>query len=187
MSTQQEVRVWDPLVRIFHWTLVLAFFIAYFTEDDLLTVHVYAGYTVAGLVAFRLVWGLIGTPHARFRDFVYPPSTIRQFLRDTLYGRAKRYLGHNPAGGAMILLMLFTLILLSFSGIALYGVEEGAGPLASWQGMGESVEELLEEVHEFLANFMLLLVFVHVAGILLESWLHHENLVRSMITGRKRA
>jgi len=181
-----EVKVWDPLVRIFHWSLVLAFFIAYFTEDDLLTLHVWAGYTVAGLVAFRLVWGLIGPRYARFSDFVYPPSEVKRFLRDTLYGRAKRYLGHNPAGGAMVILMLLSLILISFTGIALYGVEEGAGPLASWQSMGESVEELLEETHEVLANFMLLLVFLHVAGVLIESWLHHENLVRSMFTGRKR-
>lgn len=183
---QNEVRVWDPLVRIFHWSLVLAFTIAYFTEDDLLTLHVWAGYTVLGLVAFRLIWGLVGTQHARFRDFVYRPATVKEFLKDTLHGRAKRYLGHNPAGGAMIVLMLMVLILTGVSGIVIYGIEEGAGPLAMLAGSAEWIEDVAEESHEFLANFMVLLVVIHLIGVLAESLLHHENLARAMVTGRKR-
>ncbi|HID47999.1 MAG TPA: cytochrome B [Chromatiales bacterium] len=182
-----EIRVWDPLVRGFHWTLVLAFFIAYFTEDDLLALHVWAGYTVLGLVLVRLVWGLIGTRYARFSSFLYRPAEVKGFLRDTLHGRARRYLGHNPAGGAMIILMLVVLILTGLSGLVIYGIEEGAGPLAMLAGSAEWIEEVAEESHEFLANFMLLLVIVHVIGVLVESLLHHENLARSMITGRKRA
>lgn len=182
-----EIRVWDPLVRLFHWTLVLAFAIAYLTEDDLLALHVWAGYTVLGLVLFRLVWGLIGTRHARFRDFLYRPSEVKGFLRDTLRGRARRYLGHNPAGGAMIILMLVVLILTGLSGLVIYGIEEDAGPLAMLAGSAKWIETVAEESHEFLANFMLLLVIVHLIGVLIESWLHHENLARAMITGRKRA
>ncbi len=184
---QDEIKVWDPLVRLFHWTLVLAFFIAWLTEDDLLTLHVWAGYTVLGLVLARIVWGFVGTRHARFRDFVRPWPDVVGFLKQTLLGRAPRYLGHNPAGGAMIVLMLIMLLLIGLTGLFLYGIEEAAGPLAGLAGAPEWLEDGLEEVHEFLANAMLFLVVVHVAGVLVESRIHHENLVRAMITGRKPA
>ncbi len=182
-----EVKVWDPFVRLFHWTLVLAFFLAWFTEDELLTLHVWAGYTVLGLVLARIVWGFIGTRHARFGDFVRPWTEVHDFVKQTLAGRAPRYLGHNPAGGAMIVLMLILLLLVSLTGLAVYGIEEAAGPMAGLAGSPEWLEDGLEEVHEFLANFMLLMVILHVTGVLFESRLHHENLVRAMFTGRKRA
>ncbi len=183
----KEVTVWDPFVRLFHWTLVLAFFVAWFTEDDWLDLHVWAGYTVLALVLARILWGFVGTRHARFRDFVRPPADVKAFLQQTLAGRAPRYLGHNPAGGAMIVLMLVMLLLVGLTGLAVYGMEEAAGPLAGLAGAPEWLEDALEEVHEFLANAMLLLVAIHVAGVIVESLIHHENLVRAMITGRKRA
>jgi cytochrome b len=173
------------MVRIFHWSLVLAFSIAYFTEDDLLTVHVWAGYVVLGLVVFRLIWGVVGTRYARFNNFVHRPAVVKGFLKDTLRSRAKRYLGHNPAGGAMIILMLIVLILTGLSGLAIYGIEEGAGPLAMLAGSAEWIEDVAEETHEFLANFMVLLVAFHVIGVLVESLLHRENLAKAMVTGRK--
>ena len=108
-----EVRVWDPFVRIFHWLLVLLFTLAYVTGEDWLSLHVYAGYAVFGLVLLRVLWGIMGTPHARFGDFVYRPSRVIAFIKDTLARRARRYLGHNPAGGAMILLMLVSLLLVT--------------------------------------------------------------------------
>lgn len=184
---QEQIKVWDPLVRVFHWTLVTAFTVAWLTGEDIRNVHVYAGYTVAALIVLRVVWGFVGTRHARFSDFVRRPAEVKGFLRDTLGGRARRYIGHNPAGGLMILLMLVTLLATAASGMALYGIEDHAGPLAMLAGQPESVEEMLEEVHEVLANFMLILVFVHVAGVLVESLLHGENLARSMVTGRKRS
>ena len=184
---QGEVRVWDPFVRIFHWLLVLLFTLAYFTGEDLLSLHVYAGYAVFGLILLRMLWGVVGTPHARFSDFVYRPSRVISFVKDTLALRARRYLGHNPAGGAMILLMLVSLLLVSVSGVAIYGIEKGAGPLAMLGGSGEFLEDALEEVHEFFANFMVLLVVVHIAGVIAESLIHRENLVKAMLTGRKRA
>ena len=145
----QEIKVWDPLVRLFHWTLVLAFAIAYVTEEELLDLHVFAGYVILGLIGFRLVWGVIGTRHARFSDFVYSPATIRQFLKDTLALRAKRYIGHNPAGGAMIILMIISLLLTSVTGLATYGTEEQAGPLANWlAGASHFWEEAFEETEE---------------------------------------
>ena len=182
-----EVRVWDPFVRIFHWLLVLLFTLAYVTGEDWLSLHVYAGYAVFGLVLLRVLWGIMGTPHARFGDFVYRPSRVIAFIKDTLARRARRYLGHNPAGGAMILLMLISLLLVSVTGFAVYGIEKGAGPLAMLGGSSEFLEDVFEEVHEFFANFMVLLIVVHVAGVIAESLIHRENLVTAMVNGRKRA
>ncbi len=185
--TENTIKVWDIFVRVFHWSLVLSFAIAYLTEEELLSLHVFAGYAVCGLILLRAAWGFIGTRHARFSDFVYRPSAVKVFLRDTAQLRARRYLGHNPAGGAMVLLMLLALVLTGISGMAIYGIEEAAGPLAM---LGESYgryQGVVEELHEFLANFTLLLVVVHVAGVLVESLLHHENLAKSMLTGLKRA
>lgn len=188
MNSGQGIKVWDPLVRVFHWTLVAAFAIAYFTEDDLMQLHAWAGYTIAGLLLLRVVWGFVGTPHARFSDFVFSPRVVLSYLKDTLALRARRYLGHNPAGGAMIVALLVSLTAATLSGLALYGVAEHAGPLAPWMaGFGEAWEERFEEIHEFFANFTLALVCVHVAGVLLESLVHRENLVRAMWTGVKRA
>ena len=184
---QNEVRVWDPFVRIFHWSLVLTFTIAWLSGDELEVLHINAGYAVLGLVLLRIVWGFIGTHHARFRDFIYPPAEVKGFLQDTLMQRARRYLGHNPAGGAMIILMLLSLVITTVTGIAYYGIEDGAGPLAMLVGVPEAGGEMLEEVHEFFANLMVLLVVVHVIGVIFESQLHHESLIRAMLTGRKRA
>ncbi|MGE0623826.1 MAG: cytochrome b/b6 domain-containing protein [Pseudomonadales bacterium] len=180
------VRVWDPLVRIGHWTLVATFFTAYLVEDDFLTVHVWAGYVLAGVVAFRLLWGLIGTRHARFTSFVRGPRAVLAYFTDSLHHRGPHYLGHNPAGGAMVIALLACLVVTAVSGIGLYAVEEGAGPLAGWLAEGR-YEDAWEEVHEVFANLSLLLVILHVAGVGFSSLMHRENLVRSMITGRKRA
>lgn len=187
-NNPQLVKVWDPFVRIFHWVLVLAFFIAYITEEDFLTIHSYAGYTVLALIVLRIIWGVIGTRHARFTDFVYSPQTIKHFLKETLYLRAKRYLGHNPAGGAMVILLLVSLLMTTITGLAVYGAGEQAGPMAAWFSGGSKFwEDVYEEVHEFFANFTLFLVFVHVAGVIVESFIHKENLVKSMIDGMKKS
>jgi cytochrome b len=184
---QDEVKVWDPFVRTFHWALVLSFTVAWLSGEELETLHAYAGYAVAGLVLLRMVWGVTGSLHARFSDFVYRPAEVRSFLGDTLRLRARRYLGHNPAGGAMILLMLVTLLITAVTGLAYYGIEDGAGPLAMLAGGSATMKDAMEELHEFSANLMLFLVLVHLAGVLLESLVHRENLVKAMFNGRKRA
>jgi cytochrome b len=182
------VKVWDPLVRVFHWSLVLAFATAFVVEDDLLRVHVWAGYLTLVLIAVRLVWGLAGPRHARFSDFVRGPSHVLGYLRDALQRRAKRYLGHNPAAGAMVIALLTMVSATGLSGMALFGAQELSGPLAPMlRGLGPDWGHGLEEVHEVLANLTLALVVVHVLGVLFSSLSHRENLIRSMLDGRKRA
>lgn len=185
MATK-TVRIWDPFVRIFHWLLVGAFVVAYVSEDDFLDIHTVAGYTVLALLVLRLIWGFTGTRHARFSDFVRPPGEALDYVKESLLGRARRYLGHNPAGGLMIVAMLLSLLATTLSGVALLGAEEEAGPLAGLMGgMSHSVGEAVEEIHDFFANFTVLLVAGHLLGVLFESIIHRENLVRSMITGDK--
>lgn len=196
-----EVTVWDPLVRLFHWTLVAAFCAAYFTQGEpfealqdrmdgewLQIVHVWAGYTIAGLLLFRLIWGFAGPRHARFGDFVRGPGVVFAYVKEVLTLRAPRHLGHNPAGGAMIVILLSSLTVTVVAGLALYGADKGLGPLAGWLAdIGDSTVDAIEETHEFFANFTLLLVAGHLVGVVWESLLHRENLARAMITGRKRA
>jgi len=182
-TTSKFIKVWDPLVRIFHWSLVGFFFLAYLTEDDFETIHIWAGYAVAALVAFRLIWGVIGTKHARFLSFITSPRATRNYIKQAVKGQAPHYLGHNPAGAAMIVALLFSLIATTFFGMSLLAIE-GEGPLAGTL-FANFPEDPLEEVHEFFANFTLLLVFLHVGGVILSSLQHRENLVRAMFTGKK--
>lgn len=208
-----RVRVWDLFVRVFHWTVVVAFFVAYFTEDNLLTVHVWAGYTIGVLVVMRILWGFVGPKHARFSDFICGPLKAWNYFIGLITFRAKRYVGHSPAGGIMVLLLLAGLLATVWTGLELHAVENNAGPLAAVstesptaaivapiplafasederdavEGENGEKEEFWEELHELLANLTLFLVILHVAGVVLASLVHRENLVRSMITGDKKA
>jgi len=186
MTNSTQIKVWDPLVRFFHWSLVTAFIIAYITEEELMSVHSWAGYLILGLVCIRFFWGFIGTPYARFTDFVYSPSSVLIFLKDTMKLKAQRYIGHNPAGGAMVVALMLSLLLTTISGILVFGAEENSGPVAHWFSQTNSFwGDVLEETHEFFANFTLLLVFIHVIGVIVESLIHRENLVAAMWTGFK--
>lgn len=168
-----QVKVWDPAVRLFHWGLVAAFAAAWFTADDYRSVHEWVGYVALGLVAFRLVWGLIGSRHARFGDFVPGPGELTSYLRRTLKHRQPRYLGHNPAAAVMILFLLLAVITIGASGWLM---------TTDW-GWGS---ESLEDFHETVVNITLVAIALHVAGAIVESRHHRENLVRSMVTGYKR-
>ena len=179
-----EVYVWDPVVRIFHWTLVLSFLVALVTEDELMTPHVWAGYLITALLMLRIVWGFIGTAHARFRDFVYSPAVIRGYIRKMFSRSEPRYLGHNPAGGVMVTLLILSLLITVISGIALYGNTDLAGPMAGIF-QGEYSADIFEVIHEFFANFTLFLVILHVGGVIWSSFVHRENLAKSMLTGIK--
>jgi cytochrome b len=181
-----RVRVWDAFVRVAHWLVVAGFFVAYFTEDDLLTLHVWAGYLVGVVVLLRVAWGFAGPEYARFTSFAYGPVKAIRYLVDLLRRHAVRYLGHSPAGGAMVILLLICLAATVWSGLTVYAYDRGAGPLAALFAKGGAEEEFWEELHEFLANFTLVLVGLHVAGVALASFAHRENLVRAMVTGYKR-
>ena len=183
-SVSPEVYVWDPFVRVFHWTVVVAFTVAYLTEDDLLTVHVWAGYVVGALVVARIVWGFVGSLHARFSDFVYAPATAFSYVRELLRFRGARYLGHSPGGGYMVIILLIFLAATVATGLVVYGGDQQAGPLAGM--FTKDFSESFEEVHEVIANITLALIFFHVSAVVLASFVHHENLARAMVTGYKR-
>jgi cytochrome b len=168
---QHETRVWDPFVRIGHWTLAAAFATAWATGDEQASIHTTAGYVVLGIVLFRLVWGFVGTRHARFRDFVTGWRPVREHLQGLLQGEAEATRGHNPAGGWMVIALLVGLL-----GMA------GSGYLMMLTG-----SEAFEDVHEGFANAMLALVLIHLGGALVTSLLTGENLVKAMLTGRKPA
>jgi cytochrome b len=127
---KQTIKVWDPIVRIGHWTLVITFFTAYFTEEDLLPVHVWAGYILSAVLVLRILWGFIGTRYARFGSFLYKPTTVIAYLSCLLRAREQHYIGHNPAGGIMVIALLLSLSGTAITGLKLYAVEEDAGPLA---------------------------------------------------------
>ena len=205
MADKNEIKVWDILVRVFHWSLVIAFIIAYFTAEEENIWHIYAGYTVLGLISFRVVWGFVGSKYARFSNFIYSPKMVFQYLKELTANQPKYYLGHNPAGGWMIILLLLSLFVVTISGLKVYAIEEGKGPLA---GSNESMmiinkayasghedeedeedeaEELWEEIHEISTNLTLVLIVLHIIGVVVASKLHKENLVKAMITGKKKA
>lgn len=167
-----QVLVWDAPVRVFHWLMVLCFIGAWLTAESerWLRLHVTLGYTMAGLVGFRIAWGLIGSHHARFSSFVRGPGAVTAYLRSLLRGHPDRYAGHTPAGAvAVVALLLLTLVVAASGWLTFNDLGGGA----------------LEELHEGAAGLMLALVAVHVAAVLLTSLLQRENLVRAMLTGRK--
>jgi cytochrome b len=206
MKRTERVAIWDPAVRIGHWALVAAFAIAYLSAEeedgsgpDIL--HVWAGYAIGIIVALRLIWGFVGPRTARFSDFVYKPTTVVQYLVDLGRGRARRYLGHSPAGGAMVVVLLAFLAATVVTGLAAYG-DLGKGPLADAGGAIVSPafaedqrpnsveaerESTIGELHETLANITLALIVLHILGVVFVSLQHRENLVAAMISGRKRA
>lgn len=212
MNDKDEVKVWDILVRLFHWSLVASFVVAYLTSEEENPWHIDSGYVVLGLIIFRVIWGFIGTRHARFSDFLCSPAAVFAYLKGIAGGHSGRYLGHNPAGGWMIMALLAGLFVISISGLKLYAIEEGKGPLAGAvsfiphayadsdeeedesegnRGDGkrekdEQAEELWEEVHEVSTNITLALIALHITGVFVSGRLHRENLVKAMITGMKR-
>lgn len=179
------MNVWDPFVRLFHWALVLFFFLAYYLEGDWRELHSHAGYTVALLVSFRIIWGFIGTSAARFANFVVPPRDISAYLSGFVRGTSEPHAGHDPAGAVMILVLLTSLLATTITGMSLFAME-GSGPLVGtfvtrWPG------HVVEDLHEFFADFTVILVLVHVVGVLVTSRVHQQNLIAAMITGRKKS
>ena len=167
-----RVKVWSPGIRILHWLLTLGLIISFLTGDDVMRLHFWAGHGILALVLVRAVMGLYGSHHVCFETFVPTPSELLRYFRDLKNGTARRYLGHDPAGGAMIATLLTTVLLTVGSGLGTYYVP--------------ALEEALEEIHEVLATITLVLVIVHVVGVSVSSYLQGENLIAGMISGWKR-
>lgn len=216
MENTQFVKVWNIAIRIFHWTLVGCFALAFISSENIPKLHIIFGYSVLALLIFRIFYGFVGTQYARFSDFLYTPAEIAAYLKGLLIGRPKHYFGHNPAGGLMIVVLLLSLLSLTLTGLKAYGIK-GHGPLAKheisfvskafadsdekgesenhkrrsrsgkdFSAAGENEkDEFWEEVHETIAYFTLFLVSIHIAGALVSSIMHRENLIKAMITGRK--
>ena len=165
------IKVWDIAVRMFHWSLVGAMAYEFLAEEGTAT-HNGVGYAILGLIGFRLVWGFVGSRHARFSDFVPSPGAALRYALDILKGHPRRYIGHNPAGAVMVIALLLMVAATAGSGWAMTTD-------ALWG------EEWIEELHEGLANATLVLIGLHVLGVIAASWQHRENLVKAMITGRK--
>ena len=171
--TRERILVWDLPTRLFHWLLAGTFAGAWLTAESerWIDVHVMLGYMFAGLIAFRLLWGLVGTRYARFSSFVRGPGAVLSYLKSLLTFRPQHHVGHNPAGGWAVLALLGLGIVTALAGYFTYADYGG-----HW----------LEELHEGAASAMLGLVFLHIAAVVVSSLLHRENLVRAMITGLKR-
>lgn len=181
---KKTVRVWDLGVRVFHWTLVVSFAIAYFLYRE--DYHPWLGYLIFGLVAWRVVWGFVGSPYARFTAFLYSPRETVQYTFSALrLGDAKEYLSHNPMGALMVFLLLMSLTGQTVSGAMLYAAQDLSGPLAGL--IPTEWEDWLEPLHEILADVLAVMVVCHLAGVAWATWWHRENYVRAMVTGNKSA
>lgn len=168
----RTIKVWDPVVRFFHWGTALLFFANMFMIDDESALHNYAGYTLFALVLVRLVWGVVGTEYARFSTFWPRMSDVKQHLKSLVSGAPEQHLSHNPLGALMVFNLLATLVLICVTGIMMttdmyWGVE--------W----------VETAHEILANYALACVGLHIVGVLIEMHRSKVNIVKAMVTGRK--
>lgn len=196
MSEQPEVEVWDRFVRLTHWSLVVGVVAAFVTAERWPEIHETIGYAIGMLLVLRIIWGFIGPQHARFSDFVRGPTAVRSYLVSLLALKGRRYLGHSPAGGAMVALLLALLLVVVTTGIATENQRAASGQVTTMQASnptagpnagGETANEtVIGGIHEAAANLLIVLVPLHILGVLLASFVHHENLVMAMFTGRKR-
>ena len=173
MRSGQVVKIWDPLVRWLHWGLVASIATAWVAGEAWLRTHEIAGDVALGIVAVRLVWGFVGSIHARFGDFVKRPAVIWRYAVDVVRAREARHLGHNPLGGWMVLALLASVAVTGFSGW-LYTTDRFWG--LAW----------VDLLHRASAWTMVVLIVLHLGGVLFTSLRHRENLVASMFSGRKR-
>jgi cytochrome b len=189
-----EVRVWDPFVRVCHWLLATIVIVDWITDEPR-WMHVWLGYAAVALVVLRVIWGFIGPEHAQFASFVRGPRLVFDYLAGLVRFSSRRYLGHSPAGGAMVVALLIMITATAVTGMANLAQERGEGPLASVIAKverpripGQRRPPLVtKQIHETVANITLVLVILHVCGVVLASVAHRENLLWAMITGRKRA
>jgi cytochrome b len=218
MNENNQIRVWDLFIRLFHWSLLPLFFVAYLTGDDKGPLHRYVGYAILGLVAVRIVWGFCGTKHALFSDFICSPAKALTYLKELVAGKPAHYIGHNPAAAWMIFFFLANSIIVCLSGYAAYATkgknhsfgfdnafsivenayadddgkrehtrkhERHGGNLKSDREDDDDRDSVWTDIHELSAQLMLFLIGLHIIGVAVSSRKHNENLVMSMITGKK--
>jgi cytochrome b/nitrate/TMAO reductase-like tetraheme cytochrome c subunit len=183
----QRTLIWDLPTRLFHWALAASFGVAYLTSegDRWRSVHVFFGYLLLALVIFRLVWGFTGSHYARFASFWFSPKEALDYLKQVVARTAQRHIGHNPTGSIAIYILLALAMVVSVTGVLTLGGDEQQGIAAGWFTFSQI--KLMKGVHELAANGMLLVVLGHIAGVVVESVLHKENLARAMVTGFKMA
>ncbi len=167
-----EVKVWDLFVRVFHWSLVGCVLLNLTVTEEGEIVHRYLGYAAVALVAMRIIWGFVGSRHARFADFIPTPARLKAHWQSLLRHEAETHPGHNPLGAVMIFALMAVIIGLGISGYMM-GTDAYFG------------EEWVEETHEWLANTLIALVVIHVGAVLAMSVWTKSNLPRAMVTGRK--
>jgi len=186
-TTAPSIVVWDLFVRIFHWStvaLVLGLVVTAHTGKQ--EIHMFLGFSLTLLVLARLVWGFNGTAYARFSNFVTSPVAALRYLRDIATGHPARFLGHNPAGGWMVIALLAALSVLLTSGLILQATLEFDGPLVELlAGVTDQQVRLIVAIHESAMNVLYLLIPLHLIGVVLAGRQHKENLVAAMITGSK--
>ncbi len=189
LTWSAKVEVWDIAVRLFHWSLVLLVattaITGFLAAEWWLDYHVWAGYGIALLLMFRLAWGFVGSYYARFASFRFPFRVLLKHMREVVSGKGGQYLGHNPAGALMVFALIFVLLALVLSGLIGLGGQENQGMLAAFADYQSGVLAL--EIHDILSILLLGMIVAHLAGVVLESVLSKENLVRAMVTGRKKA
>jgi len=183
----QRTLIWDLPTRLFHWSLASSFALAWLTSegDRWRSIHVFLGYLMLGLVVFRLVWGFAGSHFSRFASFWFGPKEALDYLRQVMTGHAPRHVGHNPTGSLAIYILLAMAVVVGLSGIVTLGGDEQQGLAAGWFTFAQV--QIIKKVHDLGATLMLLVVFGHLTGVVVESVLHKENLARSMVTGFKQA
>jgi cytochrome b len=215
MKGNYQILVWDRFIRFCHWSLVLLFFLAYVTADDQGPLHRYAGYTILGLVVIRILWGFVGSKHALFSDFMCSPAKALTYIKEIATGKPQYYTGHNPAAAWMIVFFLTCSIVVCLSGFMAFTTKEMKHSLwlnnkfsfvesvyanekeehggkhnrhqkhKNGEKKDSKSDSFWGEIHEVSAQCMLLLIFFHIVGVAVSSKAHHENLVKSMITGKK--
>ena len=185
MTLQLPLRVWDASIRLFHWSLVLLFLLAYATSQlDWMNLHLLTGYAILALLLFRLVWGVVGSETARFASFIVSPMAGLRHLQHFREREPDTQVGHNAAGGWMVLILLALLTIQVGSG--LFANDDGAtrGPLMKF--VGKPTSDLLSAVHSLMFDFLLAAVILHVLVVIAYAVVKKHDLVRPMITGKKR-
>jgi cytochrome b len=187
-AENDQIRVWDLPVRLFHWSLVLGFVLAYISaEVGILDAHVLIGYFLIALLVFRVLWGFIGTQYSRFRSFLFSPGETLAYVRSIRAGHPAHYYGHNPAGALMVFGLLALLAAIFVSGLVTLATVDYEGPLLFLANqVSDDTSYFFRYAHDFFVDVALLLIPLHLLGVISGSIQHKENLARAMVTGMKK-